>query len=38
MCMETKPKPVIRNFEKEQFYKKVITDFLKSKTKTKFIK
>ena len=38
MCMETKPRPVIQNFEKEQFYRKVTTDFLKSKTKTKFIK
>jgi hypothetical protein len=36
--METKPRPVIQNFEKEQFYRKVTTDFLKSKTKTKFIK
>lgn len=38
MCMEAKPKTVIQNFEREQFYRKVTTDFLKSKTKPKFIK
>ena len=38
MCMETQPKPMVLNLEKEQFYKKLINDFYKSKYKPKFTK
>ena len=38
MCMENKPKSVVLNFEKEQFYKKLSTNFYKSKVKVKFHK